>query len=482
MASSPLLRLDRVSKRFDATVALDEVSFEARAGEVHAILGENGAGKTTLVEAIAGLVRPDSGEVFVEGRPMPLGRPAVSRSMGVRIVHQHSALVPEFTVAENLALRQAGSLAAPLDLAKLVTKARKAAERLGWEFEPNRLVRDLGVGLRQRIEILDALADDSRILILDEPTAVLSAEQSADLVRVLRSLAQEGKLVVLIAHKLSEVLQASDRVSVLRRGRHEATRAANAVSRQRWVADMLGETPEFEPAPGREAKEVLLEAVGLRVLDDRGEPTVRGLDFQLRRGEIFGVGGVDGNGQVELAEAVAGIRELESGQLRWTGSPKIAYIPQDRHRDGLALQMSVSDNLLLGRLDDPRLRWGPFVVPGRVRNVTENLASAYEVRGAGLDADAASLSGGNQQKLVVARALSSGPELIVAVNPTRGLDVKSESYVHARLQEAAARGACVFLVSADRDELASLADRVRILSRGVWAADFADALTGDAPP
>ncbi|HZT43143.1 MAG TPA: ABC transporter ATP-binding protein [Chthonomonadaceae bacterium] len=482
-AGSPLLVMDGIVKRYGATVALNGVDFEAQAGEIHALLGENGAGKSTLMHVLSGLTRPDAGRIRLEGRPVSLPSPRAARALGIAMVHQHFTLVPAFTVAENLALdtpppaRGAGLHYAPRQAA---ARALERAAVLGWRLDPEAIVGELSVGVQQRVEIVKALATDARLLIFDEPTAVLSGAEVAELFAVLRHLRDEGRAVILITHKLAEILAVADRVTVLRRGHKVASCPVAETDAPQLAFWMVGDAPAVPegkesgvPQPDRGRRTAACTASDLIVLGDRGEQAVRGVSLAVRRGEIFGIGGVDGNGQTELAEALAGLRSLQAGTIAWEGgpflpgqSPRTGYIPQDRRRVGLALPMTVEDNLILEAVRQREYRRGPFLRRRRLRGLAASLIRRFDIRTPSPTLPAAALSGGNQQKIVVARALHGEPEWIVAVNPTRGLDIAATRFVHTQLLQARARGAAIVLISTDLDELAALSDRASILSGG----------------
>lgn len=461
---SPVLEAASISKSFGVVRALSGVSVRFEPGEVHAVLGENGAGKSTLMGVIAGFVAPDAGQVLLHGQPLPLGQPAAVRSQGVQMVHQHFMLVQNFTVDENLALANLGTLGRVISVDELVREAHDRAKALGWDVDGSARTGDLPVGLQQRVEILKALAQRSEVLILDEPTASLSPDEVEDLFAVLRRLKSEGQAVILIAHKLSEVLAIADRVTVLCRGEVTGSGIRSEVDQDRLVEWMIGaEVPQGGTSlPVRE--QAVLSASNLTAQGDRGELALRGLDLETRAGEILGIGGVDGNGQVELAEVLAGIRPLLSGDM--VRPPVIGYVPQDRQRDGLALDLSLEDNLLIGSLENRNLAPGGWLAWSRIRPWANDLAESFRVKMGSISDPARSLSGGNQQKIVVARAMSRQPDLLVAVNPTRGLDVQAAQFVHDQLRQAAGRGAAVVLISTDRDELAALSHRILYLNRG----------------
>ncbi|ARU41452.1 hypothetical protein CCB80_10035 [Armatimonadetes bacterium Uphvl-Ar1] len=466
--SGPLLSVQSVSKAYGSVQALREISAEFFSGEVHAVLGENGAGKSTLMGMIGGFVVPDSGALVFEGSELPVGKPFEVRGKGIRMVHQHFMLVPQLTVRENFALVQLEGGVRRLDADRLALDAVEISRELGWEVNLDARAGDLQVGAQQRVEILTALAGKARVLILDEPTAVLSPAEVDELFGVLRALTSQGVAVLLIAHKLSEVMAVADRVTVLRRGEFVASCLIGETSRNQLAEWMVGEMPGAAEIRDREFGEVIVRGHGIRAIDDRGVEVVCGIDLQVRTGEILGIGGVDGNGQVELAEVLAGVR-MFSGTLE--GIDEVGYIPQDRQSDGLALGMSIEENMLLGAIPNDVFSGG-FVAPGKVRNRANQLIKEFQIKVGSAGDSAGSLSGGNQQKIVAARTLSQKPRAVVAVNPTRGLDLKATNYVHSRLIRAADEGAAVFLFSTDLDELAALADRTVYMDRGCFTEEF----------
>ncbi|MFZ4508969.1 MAG: ABC transporter ATP-binding protein [Fimbriimonas sp.] len=481
------LEVKGVTKRFGRLVALDQISAHFAPGEIHGVLGENGAGKSTLMNVMSGFVAPDSGSVLLHGKPLPLGRPAECRRMGVEMIHQHFMLVPEFTVAENLALARLDGLAGGLDEAVLAAPALAKAKELNWEMPAKAKTSDLPVGVQQRLEILKALGGNSDVLIFDEPTAVLSPDEADDLFRVLRTLRDQGKIVILIAHKLSEVRAVCDRITVLRRGKFIATAPIGEASSDQLARWMVGELPPVLEKTPPTHLEPGLEVQDLHVVGDRGEAAVRKLNLQVQRGEIFGLGGVDGNGQVELAEALAGVRSIASGSVHWRGAAldydevKVAYIPQDRQEDGLAMGFTIQENLMLAGYRRPGFRQGPFLRMGSIRAWAATLIERFSIKAQDANELVASLSGGNQQKVVVSRNLDVQPDFLIAVNPTRGLDIKATEFVHRSIQIARDGGAAVLLISTDLDEVLGLADRHAFLSRGeLKEGDARTALLGGA--
>ncbi|MBW7927005.1 MAG: ABC transporter ATP-binding protein [Fimbriimonadaceae bacterium] len=477
-----MIAIRGLCKRFGPVQALKNVAATFEAGEVHAVLGENGAGKSTLVNLLAGFLMPDVGSLELDGAPLPLGDPVAIRNMGVAMVHQHFMLVPEFTVAENLALARMGRRFERLEPLERAGASLAMAERLGWTLDPRARTGDLPVGVQQRIEILKALGDDRRVLILDEPTAVLGPDEVEELFRVLRDLRDKGMAILLIAHKLSEVMAVADRATVLRRGEVVATAPIAEVDEATLAAWMVGDVP---PRAERTSRETPASFQGLRLSDlqvsgDRGEAAITDLSLDVPQGAIVGIGGVDGNGQVELAEAIVGVRGF-SGELVWVphGEPAVAYIPQSRQKDGLALKMSVLDNLAIAGHQREDMRRGPFLRSRALAHWGGELVGQYAIKVGALEDPVGSLSGGNQQKVVVARELDREPDLVVAVNPTRGLDVRAARFVHEQLAQARDRGAAVLLISTDLDELAAMADETYFLLRGrLRSGEGAEALVG----
>ena len=486
-----------ITKRFAAVTALHDARLAVHSGEIHALLGENGAGKSTLMHILAGLTTPNSGTIYLDGQPVSLSTPRASRQAGIAMVHQHFTLVPAFTVEENLALD------ADYRGKRLSYRASNAAQQtldrataLGWNLPRWSRVAELPVGTQQRVEIVKALATNARLLIFDEPTAVLAGAEVEELFSVLRQLRDEGHSIILIAHKLAEILAVADRVTVLRQGRNIATTEVANTNAPQLAAWMIGSADKETRRQGDKAKEetgnremeigavlpntqhpipnTLFSAANLHIRGDRGELAIRDVKIEVGAGEILGIGGVDGNGQTELAEGLVGLRALETGGILWQGQkfvagqhPRVGYIPQDRRRAGLATSLSVESNLLFDAVRDPAYRQGLFLQRGKLARLAQTLIDAYDIRTPSAHTPASSLSGGNQQKIVVARALHAQPEWIVAVNPTRGLDIGATRFVHAQLRQAQARGAAIVLISTDLDELAALSTRQAILSGGI---------------
>jgi ABC-type uncharacterized transport system ATPase subunit len=476
-----LLSVRGVSKRFRAVQALAEVDLDFRAGEIHAILGENGAGKSTLMHILNGVLRPDRGTILVDGQPVALGSPRDARAAGIGMVHQHFTLVEALTVAENLALSLPGQSAWRVDARAVATRARALARRIGLDLSPPEArVRDLPVGARQRLEIVKALAAAGRVLILDEPTAVLTPQEVEQLFAMLRALRAQRRLVIFITHKLPEVKAVADRVTIMRRGRVVGTRAVSDLSESQMAELMVGEVMPPGPRAPQPAvlAEVALEAIHLFARDVRGVPALVDVSFVVGAGEVFGIAGVDGNGQRELFEVLVGLLPPDGGTIAVGGHPLpaftpaaahaagIGHIPPDRHREGLALSMTVAENFLLSRTMLDRCSRRGLLQWGAARRVAAELARQYAIDYAGLDAPVRSLSGGNQQRIIVARELAHRPRVLVTVNPTRGLDVHAARAVADAIVGVARDGSAVVLISTDLDEVLDLSDHISVLSRG----------------
>jgi simple sugar transport system ATP-binding protein len=465
-APPPVLQLEGIEKRFGPVHALRGADFTLRLGEVHALLGENGAGKTTLMQVAYGLVRPDAGMIRVGAVARPSLTPREARRLGIGLVHQHFTGIPAFTVAENVALAAGW----PLRPAALRRRVRLASERIGLPLDPDARTGRLSVGLKQRLEIVKALAADARLLLLDEPTAVLAPVEVAELLEVIRRFTASGGAVVLITHKLDEALAAADRVTVLRHGAVVLQAERSQVDAVRLAAAMIGEEPVARevpapPVPVTEA-EPAVRAEGLEVAREGGYGlALRRGSLEVRAGEIVGVAAGEGNGQRELLRVVAGRLHPLRGRMQ-VASP-VGFIPEDRTSEGLIPELTLTENVVLGsRADDPWIRGG-WIDWAAAEAYTAELLRTYDVVAPGPRARADSLSGGNQQKLVVARELSRRPRVVVAENPTRGLDLRATAAVHRRLRAAAESGAAVLVHSSDLDEVLELAHRVLVVSRGL---------------
>jgi simple sugar transport system ATP-binding protein len=485
-AAELALELRGITKRFGALTANDAVDFQLRRGEIHALLGENGAGKSTLMNVVYGMFTPDEGEILIEGRPTTIKSPRDAMDQGIGMVFQHFMLIPVLTVAENLVLGNEGPAhRGLLDLGGARRRTAELSERYGLRVDPEARVSDISVGQQQRVEILRALDRGANILVLDEPTAVLTAQETAELGEVLRGLRDQGTSIVFITHKLHEVLEIADRVTVLRRGKSIGTVDTAGADEASLARMMVGrdvvlhiEKPPANPgAP-------LLELEDLHVIDDRGLPAVDGVSLQARAGEIVAVAGIDGNGQSELIDAISGLRHVAAGHVRLRGEDitncsardareaGIGHIAEDRHHRGLVLDFSVAENLAL---NDYRhgTRFG-MLKPRRMLDAAQRLIGEFDVRGCAPQTPARSLSGGNQQKVVIAREVSEDPQVLIAAQPTRGLDVGAIEFVHRRLIAERDEGRAILLFSLELDEVRSLADRILVIYEG--------RIVGELPP
>jgi simple sugar transport system ATP-binding protein len=473
-----------VSKRFGSVQALERVSLDFHAGEIHALLGENGAGKSTLMHVLNGMLRPDSGSVWLDGKPVRFRSARAAQRAGIGMVHQHFTLVDALTVGENLALSLPGQRGWAYRADDVAREAEALAQRVGLQLAPtDQVVGTLPVGARQRLEILKALAGGSRILILDEPTAVLTPHEVAPLFEMLSALRQQNRAIIFITHKLREAKQLSDRISVLRSGHLIGTWASADVTESELARQLLGERDDAaDPAETRTAglakSSAALTVAGLRSHGRGSVMSLEDIHFEVGTGEIFGIAGVDGNGQRELFDVLVGTRTPAAGRVVVHGevlsrfSPAamlaagVGHIPPDRHHEGLVLDMSVADNLVLSRVLLDRFSNRSLLDVAEARKFAEELVRQFDVRCASIDVPVRSLSGGNQQRVVVARELAPGPRVLVTVNPTRGLDIAAGAAVERALRAIAAAGCGIVLISTDLDEILELADRVAVLSRG----------------
>jgi general nucleoside transport system ATP-binding protein len=485
MDEAPLLELKGITKRFPGVVANDGVDFDLRRGEVHALLGENGAGKSTLMNVVYGLYHPDEGEIRLNGEPLRIDSPRAAIDSGIGMVHQHFMLIPVMTVAENIVLGVEPHSGPFLDLETAQERVRELSQRFGLAVRPEARIDSISVGMQQRVEILKALFRGADILILDEPTAVLTPQEAGELFTILRSLQAEGKSIIFISHKLGEVLEIADRITVLRRGKTIETLPREGATEEGLARLMVGREVllrvDKKPA---EPGEPLLTVEDLRVRDERGLEAVRGASFGVRAGEIVGIAGVDGNGQSELIDAITGLRRPESGRILARGKDVtdegarehlesgLGHIPEDRQLRGLVLDFSLAENIALHDFrEEPDSKWG-WLFPKRIIARAKELLTEFDVRGGGPQTPAGSLSGGNQQKVVVAREVSRDPSILVAAQPTRGLDVGAIEFVHRRLVTEQEEGRAILLVSFELDEILSLSDRILVLYEGRIVAEY----------
>ncbi len=473
------LELRGITKRFGSLVANDHIDLVVQPGEIRALLGENGAGKTTLMNVLYGLIQPDEGEIWIEGRPAHIRSPKDAISAGIGMVHQHFMLVPVFTVAENVTLgvertRGFGGL---LDRKRTRRDVLELSERFGLQVNPDALVEELPVGIQQRVEIIKALLRDASTLVLDEPTAVLTPGETEDLFRIMRELREGGRSIVFISHKLKEVQSIADNITIIRRGQVVGERPPSTTGAE-LAALMVGRAVQLRVSkePAR-PQGVRLKVDNLTVADERGELAVRGVSFEVRGGEILGIAGVQGNGQTELCEALLGLRsssgtvtldgnDLSSGTTRDRLRAGVGYVPEDRQADGLVGTFSVADNMVLDVYDRPPYASGIALNTDQIKAAATRLVEEYDVRTSSVQTPVGTLSGGNQQKVIVARELSRDNKMLLASQPTRGLDVGSIEFVHKQIVAQRDHGVAVVIVSSELDEIYALADRIAVMYEG----------------
>jgi simple sugar transport system ATP-binding protein len=473
------LEMRQIVKRFPGVIACDHVDFDVRAGEIHALLGENGAGKSTLMRQLYGLYHPDAGEIFINGEAVTFHSPTDAIEHGIGMIHQHFMLVDELTVTENVALGMRSSRGPFLDLDKVEARIRELSQAYGLQVDPKAPVWTLAVGECQRVEIIKALYRGAALLILDEPTAVLTPQEADDLFATLHQMKRDGHALIFITHKLREVVAISDRISVLRGGRLIDTTPNQGVTRAMLARMMVGRDVLLErthkPLP-RGAVRLALR--GVSAANVTGQPALRNVTLEIHASEILGVAGVSGNGQRELAEVVAGLRGMASGRVEFDGhdvsawSPGkrtdagLAYIPEERMHDGIVQEFSVSENLMLQDYDHAPMSNGILLNFGEIAKRGRELVRDFNIRTPSIDTATRSLSGGNIQKLILARELSRDPKVLVAAQPTRGVDIGATEYIHQRLLDQRGHGAATLLISEDLDEILALADRIAVIYEG----------------
>ncbi|MCW5878390.1 MAG: ABC transporter ATP-binding protein [Anaerolineales bacterium] len=476
----PVLELRNITKRFPGVLANDRIDLTLNRGEIHALLGENGAGKSTLMNILYGLYQPDEGEIFINGEQARINSPTDAIHAGVGMVHQHFMLIPVFTVTENVMLgSESIKVGGVLDRKTAAERIREISSAYGLAVNPDDYVRDLPVGGQQRVEIIKLLYREADILILDEPTAVLTPQEADELFKIMHSLTERGKSIIFITHKLREVLDIADRITVIRRGQVVGSTTPKQADQNKLASMMVGREVDLKlekkaAKPGA----VVLEVENLKIADDRNQIAVDGISFQVHAGEVLGVAGVQGNGQTELVEAVTGLRNALEGHIHLLGedttqaSPRhitelgTAHIPEDRQRDGLVLNFPVADNLVLNTYYKQPYSQGLIMQHELIAETAKTRVENFDIRTPSVETSAGSLSGGNQQKVIVARELSRPLKLVVASQPTRGLDVGSIEYIHGRLVASRDEGAAVLLVSSELDEIMQLSDRIAVMYRG----------------
>jgi simple sugar transport system ATP-binding protein len=480
---APVLELRNITKQFPGVLANDHINLTLGEGEIHALLGENGAGKSTLMNILYGLYSPDEGEILIRGQVTKITGPTDAIRQGIGMVHQHFMLVPVLTVAENVMLGEETTKGLVLDRKQVAKKIRELSQRHGLEVDPDAKVENLSVGVRQRVEIIKVLYRSANILILDEPTAVLTPQEADDLFGILRSLRQQGVSIIFISHKLREVLELADRVTVIRRGKvvgeAKTAGASQATLAELMVGRQVALSVEKTTA---KAAESVLRFDNLQVLDNRLQVAVNGASLEVRAGEILGVAGVQGNGQTELVEALTGLRTVQDGKVWIAGhdvtnaTPRkitecgVSHIPEDRQEDGLVLSFPVHDNLIINTFYRQPFAKGMVVNQKAIVGQADGLIQEFDIRTPNAGVPVSNLSGGNQQKVIVARELNRPIKLLIANQPTRGLDVGSIEFIHKQLVRKRDEGAAVLLVSAELDEIMGLADRIAVIFKGQFTA------------
>ncbi len=474
-----VIEMKEITKKFGDFVANDHINLTVRKGEIHALLGENGAGKSTLMNMLAGLLEPTSGEIVINGQVVKIDSPSKSSQLGIGMVHQHFMLVEAFTVAENIILGNEVVKKGVLDLKKASQDILDLSHKYGLAVDPYAKVSDISVGAQQRAEILKTLYRGADILIFDEPTAVLTPSEIHELMEIMKHLVKEGKSIILITHKLDEIRAVADRVTVIRRGKSIETVDVAGATSQELAEMMVGHSVSFTTdKEASKPKDVVLSIKDLIVNENRGIPAVKNLSLEVRRGEIVGIAGIDGNGQSELVQAITGLRKVKAGSITIKGQDvtklssrkitelSVGHVPEDRHRDGLVLEMTMAENLALQTYYKEPMSKNGILNFSHINEYARKLMKEFDVRGAGEFVLAKGFSGGNQQKAIIAREIDRDPDLLIVSQPTRGLDVGAIEYIHKRLIEERDRGKAVLVVSFELDEILNLSDRIAVIHDG----------------
>ena len=475
---SHVIEMLGIRKEFPGIVANDDIYLRVEEGEIHAILGENGAGKSTLMSILFGLYKADKGVIKVRGKEVSIKSPNDAYALGIGMVHQHFQLVHNFTVAENIILGKEGGFV--YDIKKASRKIKEISERYGLQIEPDMVIEDITVGMQQRVEILKMLYRDADILIFDEPTAVLTPQEIDELIEIMKNLAKEGKSIILITHKLDEIKRTAKRCTVIRRGKFIGEVDVASTSAQEMAAMMVGRPVSFVvEKEKREPGEVMLEVKDLNVKNNKGVLGVKDFSLAIRSGEIVGIAGVDGNGQTELVEAITGLRKIESGSVLFKGEDitslsikdrndrGLGHIPEDRQKRGLVLNAPITTNMVIKDFDRPPFSRKGLLDQESIREYSASIVKEFDVRsGEGIDSLAGKLSGGNQQKAIIGREVTKDPDVLIAVQPTRGLDVGAIEFIHKALVTQRDKGKAVLLVSFELDEIFNLSDRIAVINAG----------------
>ena len=474
-----VIEMLNIRKEFPGVIANDDITVQLKKGEIHALLGENGAGKSTLMNILFGLYEQDRGSIKVDGKEVEVSNPNVATDLGIGMVHQHFMLVDTFSVTENIILGSEPSDFGVIDIKKAEKEVQELSDTYGLRVDPTAKIRDISVGMQQRVEILKTLYRGANVLIFDEPTAVLTPQEINELMEIMRALIREGKSIILITHKLKEIMQVCDRCTVIRRGKGVGTVNVSETNVNELASLMVGREVVFktDKTPA-EPKETVLEIKDLVVKDSRKFDIVKGLDLNVRAGEIVGIAGVDGNGQSELIEAITGLRDVDKGEILLTGqdithfNPRqvtesgVGHIPQDRHRHGLVLQYTVAENIVLQTYYHKPYSKNAILNFKEIDKKARELIDEYDVRTPGPQTLAGSLSGGNQQKVIIGREIDRSPDLLIAAQPTRGLDVGAIEFIHRRLIEERDKGRAVILMSFELDEILNVSDRIAVMFDG----------------
>jgi general nucleoside transport system ATP-binding protein len=468
-----------IRKEFPGIVANDNITLQVKKGEIHALLGENGAGKSTLMNVLFGLYQPEQGEIRVNGKSVKITNPNIANDLGIGMVHQHFMLVDPFTVTENIILGSEITKGGKIDIKTAEKKVSEISEKYGLAVDPRAKIQDISVGMQQRVEILKTLYRGAEILIFDEPTAVLTPQEIHELIQIMKTLIKEGKSIILITHKLKEIMEVCDRVTVIRKGVGIGTVNVNETNPNDLASLMVGREVTFKTdKTDASPKQDVLQIKDLQVKDSRGLPAINGLDLTIRAGEIVGIAGVDGNGQTELLEAITGLRKSESGSIQLNGkeirnfSPRkvtesgVGHIPQDRHKHGLVLDFPIGENMVLQTYYQKPYSKGGILNYKEIYKKAKGLIAEFDVRTPSEFTPARALSGGNQQKAIIGREVDRNPDLLIAAQPTRGLDVGAIEFIHKRLIEQRDNGKAVLLLSFELDEVMNVSDRIAVIYEG----------------